>query len=135
VAVRTTESAVKALLGLDYDAKRKRSVLVHVQSAAAVVDDLVSYAADEGITFDSARRELVERWLACWFYTAVDPLYSQRSTLGVSGGFLRGKDEYKERASALDPTGALDALLAQNVGTMTWGGKSPTEATDYEDRR
>ena len=65
----------------------------------------------------------------------MDPLYSNRSTLGVSGAFLRGKDEYKERAAAIDPTGALDALLADNIGTMTFGGKVPTEQTDYEDRR
>lgn len=135
MAVRSTESAVKALLGLDYDVVRKPSLTVHVASASAVVDDLVTFATDEGITFTSTRQELVERWLACWFYTAVDPLYSQRSTLGVSGGFLRGKDEYKERASALDPTGALDALLMNNVATMSWAGKSPLEQTDYEDRR
>ena len=59
MAVRTTESDVKALLSLDYDAKRKPSVLVHVQSASAVVDDVATYSTAEGIAFTKARQELV----------------------------------------------------------------------------
>ncbi len=135
MAVRTTNAAVRDLLHLDYDVVRTPSLTVHVESAALVVDDLVTFANEEGITFSAARQEMVERWLACWFYTAVDPMYSGRSTLSASGQFLRGKDEYKERAAALDPTDTLEAVLAGNVGRFTWAGKSPTEQIDYEDRR
>lgn len=134
MAVRTTESAVKALLHLDYDARRKPSVLVHVQSAAAVVDRLVTVASEYGVTFPASDRELCERWLSCWFYTAVDPMYSNRSTLSASGSFLRGKDEYLERAKALDPTGELPAVLAGRVGSMSWAGLPTSEQTSYEDR-
>lgn len=134
MSVRTTEPAVKALLHLDYDVKNLPSVLVHVQAASYVVDDVVGAAADEGVSFPAARQELCERYLACWFYTCVDPLYSQRSTLSAAGAFLRGKDEYLERAKALDPTGQLDSILNGRTAGFSWGGLPTSEATDYPDR-
>ena len=134
MAVRTTVTAVRDLLHLDYDTLRKPSLTVHAQSAAAVVDRLVTIASEDGVAFAAATQELCERWLACWFYTAVDAMYSQRSTLSASGSFLRGKDEYLERAKALDPTGELASVLTGVTASLNWAGLPTSEQTDYVDR-
>ncbi len=134
MSVRTTEAAVRTLLHQDYDVKNKPSLLVHVQSASFVVDDVVEAAADEGTNFPAARQELCERYLACWFYTCVDPMYSQRSTLSASGAFLRGKDEYLTRAEALDPTGQMESILNGRTAGFSWGGLPTTQQTEYHDR-
>ncbi len=134
MSVRTTVGAVRKCLAADYDAVRNPDLALDVRSASYVVDDVAALAAEDGVAFGAARAADCETWLACWFYTARDPMYSSRSTLSASGSFLRGKDEYLERAKALDPTGTLESFLRGAVARIAWGGKAPSEQVDYVDR-
>lgn len=134
MAVRTNSTNVRRCLARDYDQANLPDLTLDVRSASYVIDDVVAQAAEDGVTFASARALDCETWLACWFYTARDPMYSSRSTLSASGSFLRGKDEYLERAKALDPTGTLESFLRGNVARLNWGGKTQSEQIDYVDR-
>ena len=135
MAVRTTTTAVRDLLGRDYDTNRSPSLTVHVQTASKAVDLVVVLNDEEGgDAVDSDTLELMERWTAAYCYTRTDSLYSQRSTLSASGAFLRPDDAYLQGAKLVDPTGLLEAVLSKNVATMTWGGKTPSEAIDWVDR-
>ena len=79
---RTTAKAVRILLARDYDDRRNPSLSPHIDTASALVDKLVTCAAAKGVIHSDSVLELIERWLAAFFYTRSDPIYSSRSSLG-----------------------------------------------------
>ena len=128
--MRTTATAVKAILGANYGSfdggATEPDPTPYMETASAVVDDLVTYAALRltPTTFTSARKELIERWLSAFFYCEMDPLYISSGQGGANGAFQRGpqalgfeKNDYGSAACKLDPTGTLRALGLRQVAS------------------
>lgn len=142
---RTTVSAVQATLqgGGDYDGFTP--LQVYVETASALVDDVVECAAAQGKTLSAGRLELIERWLAAYAYKVSDKPYSSKSTDRASANF-DGKtgmyleaNHYGQMAVLLDTSGCLDELTTGEsagplVAGLTWLGKPPSSQTDYVDR-
>lgn len=135
---RTTAEAVQGVLARNYDPE----VLVDpfIDSANATVSRVITCASKRGVSISTTEAELIERWLAAYYYTAADPLYMSRSTGRASGSFQRAQGEgidgndYGIRAVALDPSGCLRAILKGNRVQFKWGGKSESEQVSYKDR-
>jgi hypothetical protein len=105
---RTSITAVKTLLDVNYNGRSQLSP--YLDTASNLVDQTVRVAARRGLDpIPAGTQELMERWLACWCYTQMDPLYLSRSTLSASASFLQ--QDYKAVAISLDPTGVLKAVL------------------------
>ncbi|MGL6095042.1 MAG: hypothetical protein ACRC7O_04480 [Fimbriiglobus sp.] len=134
---RTTEGNVKAVLGQDYDADVNPSLKPYLTAANLVVTRLVTAAANSGTPLTAAELESIEGWLAAHFYTKSDPTYSNRSTGGASGGFVRDPktpEPYKDGAIMQDPSGMLSALLNRQTAGAFWLGRYPRDQTPYIDR-
>lgn len=128
---RTSPDLVKAILGGNYGDGTLLDP--YIEAASTIVDDLVYYAQQRGQTLSGTKLELVERWISCWCYCQMDPLYTSRSTLSASGSFA--EQDYKKVAVAMDPTGVLSALLEGRRAGMSWLGKYPSAQTPYEEKR
>lgn len=132
---RTTSSAVQAILGSNYDGTTSLSPFIEI--ATALIDRVNTCATSKGITLTSTELELLERWMSAWYYTKMDPMYQQRSTLRASGSFIVGKEEpetYKAAAMSLDPSGCLRSLTSGRTMVGAWGGKPFSEQLSYEER-
>jgi hypothetical protein len=109
------------------------TVQPYIDTASAVVDDVTANASRKGVILSTARQELVERWMACYYYCKMDPLYKSRSTLSASGSF--NEREYKEGAIDLDPSGCLNSLLSpKKRAGIQWLGVTEGESQSYEER-
>lgn len=127
---RTTAKAVADILNNNYDPRIQLTPFI--QTASVFVDDLVTEAATQSVPFSTGKRELVERWLAAYFYTVSDALYTSSSAGGASGSFLRDGNEYLKTAAALDPTNTLMADIASNSAKGMWAGTEPSGWVDYD---
>lgn len=136
MAARTNDTAVKELLGFNYAVSRSPSVTPYIDTASSNVDDLVAAVADRGLAALAAPKlELIERWLACYWYTQMDPLYSARGNLGASGSFRDA--DYLKAALALDPYGLLKTIVSGDKKTFVggeWLGKPVGEQRTSEER-
>lgn len=136
MAVRTTSVAVQTVLNPnDYDATR--SLDAYIETASAIVDQVVTCAASKGITINA---ELIERWLAAHMYQMSDPGYTSRSTANKSGSF-RGTTTnkfdatlYGQTAQNVDVSGCLTAIGLRQVASIFWGGKTDGDKQTYEER-
>jgi hypothetical protein len=129
---RTNSTLVQQLLGNDYQSGR--SLVPFIATASSVVNRVSTCATGKGVPLSAAELELVERWLACHYYTKSDPTYASRSTAGASGAFTRDPNDYKQAAIELDYSGCLKAILAGARAGLTWLGKVPSEQIDVRDR-
>jgi hypothetical protein len=133
---RTTPAAVQAILNRDYDPAVALDPFV--ETASAVVDDLIALAATDGLpAIPAARAELIERWVAADCYAQNDRLLKSKTTLRSGGSFALGKDErpYLTYAIGLDPTNQLAAVLEGGAAARAfWGGKNRNAATPYTER-
>jgi hypothetical protein len=135
MSIRTTERAVKAILGSHYDG----SAGLHpfIDTASSLVDDIA--AADPAIV--SSRLELIERWLAAHYYEHSDPIAQSRSTGKASGQFQgqtgMGFDstKYGQEAKRLDTSGLLVRLdqPLRPKASCTWLGKQPRDQLNAEE--
>lgn len=135
---RTTASAVKGVLGDDYDsANGGRSLVPFIDAANLVVTRVATCATAKGKTLTTAELEMIERWLAAHLYTKSDPTYSSRSTAAASGSFIRNPEvpePYKDGAISVDYSGCLASILGRKTVTAAWLGRAPSDQTDYVDR-
>lgn len=135
MAVRTSASAVEAVLVADY--KAGTSLTPFIAAASSIVDRLA--ALDTGGVLTTAQCELIERWLAAHCYCMSDRLLASRSTGKSSGSFMGqfGKrlesTTYGQTALMMDWTGRL-ATIGRPMARMDWLGKAVSDQTDYEDR-
>lgn len=128
---RTTAADVQAVLGGNWD--QTTDLTPFIDTASELVDDAISCATTRGVTISATRAELIERWLAAYYYTQMDPLYTSRSTADASGSF-RDQD-YSKAAISLDSSGCLKALLnGTRSATAIWLGKRPSVQTPYYQR-
>lgn len=146
---RTSSSAVQAILrpgsqGGDYDDLNSPSLTPFIEAASSIVDDVVACVARKGLTaFSSAKLELIERWVAAHSYVMSDQTYASRSTAGASASFhgqtgmYLEATKYGQMAMSLDSSGCLAAVTSgsqRKTASLRWGGKRPSEQTDYADR-
>jgi hypothetical protein len=123
---RTTSDAVIAILVYNYDFKRNPDLTGFIDTASVLVDQVVANALllPLPVTVSAASAELIERWLAAYFYCKMDPLKTTKSTQGASGSYvsngssLEGEgDRYKRGAIEIDTTGCLHALLNRQTAS------------------
>ncbi len=142
MATRTTERAVKQLLGSNYGADNlgnEPSLRPYIETAAAIVARVIICASRKKPVFvhTAVELELIERWLAAHFYTRMDPTYTSRTTASASGAFTSPKDDterYRQSAIEVDTSGCLKAILYRLHASATWLGKPVSEQTPYRDR-
>lgn len=142
VTTRTTSAAVLGILNLDYDSANAPSLTPFIETAALIVDRLVTCASGKNATFSTDEKEMIERWLAAWAYAMNDKPLQQKSTADASGTFVgqTGKqfdaNYYGQMAQSLDPTGCLkDLMKPLTLVKIDWLGKVPSDQTPYEQRR
>lgn len=144
MAVRTDATAVQAILlagieNTNYDAESP-SLVPFIRAASIMVDNLVTCATDKGLTVSSDTLTEIETWVAAHAYQMADQGYSEKTTerargkfQGVTKMYLEGT-KYGQMAMMLDTTGCLAEMSQAMFGSATWGGKTPEEQIDYEDR-
>lgn len=140
---RTTVASVATLLSVNWSGYWDTSIAnttlqPFVDSAWPLVDRVVACASTKkGVTLTSGEQEIIERWLAAWYYTKSDPMYERRSTEKADGRFIAGKKEpeyYKDAAIGLDYSGCLNAILNRLFASAAWLGRNAIDQTNLEDR-
>ncbi len=126
---RTTSDAVEDILGGNFITGT--SLTRYINTANVIVTRVATCASERGYTLTSDELEMIEMWLAGYFYTIMDPIYKRKKTERAEGEFY--DRSYLDAAKALDPSGCLAAALATKVG-FHWGGKPADEQLDWEDR-
>src|SRR5678815_4561967 len=117
MSARTTTALVQEILDRNYDRLRSPNLQPYIDWASSIVDQVAVDAAAKSMTLSSTSLEIIERWLAAYGYTKMDPLYASKSTQGASGAFvtsqsLDGEQErYKRAAIEADWSGCLNAIL------------------------
>lgn len=140
MAIRTTVDAVKLLLGIDYDSTNCPSLTGYIDTASAIVDQMVECATRKGITISEELRGTIEGWLAAHAYGMVDQPYKSRSTLRAAGvfqgqtGMYLEATKYGQMAVLLDPSGCLNNIGKRNKVQGFWLGKRPSQQIDAVDR-
>ena len=145
---RTTPDAVAALLGYNYGQLpdgTNPDLQQYCDMASTVVDAAISAAQSRqsnlAVLNTMFNPEQVERALAAYYYTLMDPTYVSKSTAGASGSFagngsnLNGvQNQYKIMAIAQDNTGMVKALIDRQIGRSVWLGKPPSQQVPYSER-
>lgn len=145
MAVRTTDTLVKAVLLADYDTRRSPNLAPFIAAASAIVNDIANYAANLIPVFDidSDRLTQIETWLAAHAYQQSDKGYSSRSTSGGSGSFhgqwVKGLENtnYGQMALMLDSTGYLAKLTTNSQTSQAsgmWLGKPESRQIPHNQR-
>lgn len=141
---RTTSDNVKAILlpGRDYDTANAPSLAPFIDTASAIVDDVVTCLTRKGLTLSATRLELIERWLAAHVYQQSDQGYASRSTEGASASFqgqtamyLEGT-KYGQMALSLETNGCLAAIASGKGNARArgfWLGKTRSNQLEYDD--
>lgn len=132
---RTDSDAVEEILGDNFGPLADGStpsLTRHISTANAIVTRVITCAAEKGVTISDDEAELMEMWLAAYFYTVMDPQYKRKKTERAEGEFLT--QSYLDAAKMLDVSGCLTAILERRTASVFWGGRPPSEQTDYVDR-
>ena len=142
--MRTTVQKVQDLLGGNFGALPNGELpdcQQFIDSATVVVDRVVAAAGvDFRLIPNTAEQELIERWLAAYFYCHLDPLYSSKNTQGAGGSFVTSStlenegERYKRGAIELDPSGMLNAILNRHIAGAVWLGKPVSQQIPYVNR-
>lgn len=137
---RTTSILVKGILLADYDSRLEPDLTPFIAAANVIVSRVATCATDKGITLTSAELELIERWVAAHAYVMSDQTYKEKKTEKASGKF-QGEtkmhfeaSKYGQFATSIDPSGCLSALGKKSNTGLFWGGRPPSEQTDYDYR-
>ena len=138
---RTTSTNVIAILISDKQYDSSIALDAFIDTATALVDRVVTCAAEKGITHSSTELELIERWLAAHFYLHADQPFKSNKT-GDASAVYQGEfgkslksTRYGQTALTLDHSGCLKSLSkGKTVARFIWGGLPPSEQTDYVDR-
>jgi hypothetical protein len=134
---RVTSGEVQAILLENYDGSS--SLVPFITAANLTVTQVSTTASSKSITLSDDTLKEIERWLAAHLYVMSDQVL-EREVVGRSGGSFQGKtgmnldaSKFGQMAKMLDPSGIL-ATMGKGKARLVWGGKKPSESTDYEDR-
>lgn len=131
----TTVGAIEELLSTNY--KAGVSLTRYLAMASSTVARMLTCATAKGFTHTADEKEQIECALAAHYYTKTDPVYLSETLGRSSGSYVRNPkipEPYKDMAIALDGSGCLEKILNAKRGGLTWAGKTPTEAIDWQDR-
>jgi hypothetical protein len=139
IPARTDATLVQEILQRDYRAGAP--LTIPIRAGSALMDQVIACAADKGASFTEEEAQLMETYLAAFFYQMNDKGYTSRRTGSASGNFAGqwGKylesNNYGQAAMVLDKTGCLHDI-AQGVQEATgrWLGKRPSQQTPYDQR-
>jgi hypothetical protein len=126
--------------GGDYDDVNEPDLTPYIDAASLLVDDVVECATNKGVTLSTAKKEMIERWIAAHAYAMSDQTYKRKKTGDAEGeyhgqtGMYLEATKYGQFALSLDPSGCLRALSRGVAVQAFWLGKAPSEQVDYEDR-
>lgn len=139
MAIRTTPTAVIAILGENYGPSADGSLpdlTPYIQAASLTIDRLETGAIEREIPLTATELQVIETWLSAHRYTAMDPLYKQKSTDRTSGGFVRDmkQGDYLKAALEMDPSGELSALIKGSRATGFSLATPMSEQMTWEDR-
>ena len=139
--MRTTAAAVQAVLlpGNDYDGTS--SLEPFMAAANNSIDAyIVAVAQYKSVTVTSTLAELLERWLAAFFYKMSDQQYQSKNS-GKSSASFRGttgtdlsSNTYGVAVRMMDPYRVLAPLMEGRIASTVWLGKVPSEQIPYEQR-
>jgi len=143
MAVRTTDTEVKAILLGQYDLSGEPALTAFIATASSLTDYVDT--CDTLNELSTATLELIERWLAAHYYAHADQLAQSKSTGDASSSFqgVTGKGlestQYGQTAINLDITGCLAKKNREMVegkvkAGITWLGKAKSDQTEYVDR-
>lgn len=119
---RTIDAKVIEILGPNYNSKTRPSLARFIDTAASLVNWVVTQDVDGLMNSDSL--ELVERWLAAHFYAHSDQLYQSKNTSGAGATFqgqtamILKSTQYGQTAMLLDVTNSL-AMRSKNAENGT----------------
>jgi len=135
VLTRTQEDEVRAIGGF----KEGISLLPFIQVASRLVDRVSDCA---GSDLDEASLGDIEMWLAAHYASLTNPLIMSKSIAGASSSFQRGQvtdglkaTVFGQQALALDSSGCLEKLTANQRPGLLWGGTEAALELDYEAER
>lgn len=142
---RTTAAAVRGVLeaGGDYGPKEDGSLpdlTPFMDTAYSLVTDVVACASRKGVTLDTDKREIIERWLAAHAYALSDKPLSSKSDGGASGAFSGQTGlaldftQYGQMAKILDTSGCLINIEKRQVARGFWMGKPYSSQIPYDER-
>ncbi len=136
MAQRTTIKLVIESLGANYGPVKgvPPNIQPWIDMANSTVDFLQGVAVGRGRGLLPVQQELVERTLACHYYTKMDPLYASNSQGGGSGSFVSDPKEperYRCLACNLDTSGFLTAVLNRQFAEGVYLGKDHGHRDDY----
>lgn len=136
---RTTSEAVRELLSGNYNCNEGTNLAPFIASATDLVDNVVSCAITKGASLSTTTQELVERWLAGYFYALTDLMAQSKST-GAASATFQGKTDlglnanyYGQTAMLLDTSRCLAAMNkeiaegSKKTVQMVWLGKDPPD--------
>lgn len=138
---RTNATEVEGLLGNDLDPARRGGLSFFLRTANVLVDRVVACLAKKKMSLSAEEARLMEALMAAHDYTRSDPTTASESTLGRSGqkhgqtAMDLDASFYGQRAKGLDPSGScLISIMKGQRASMAWGGRAPSEQTDFADR-
>lgn len=132
---RTTDVAVEAILGPNWDGTTDPSPFIEVGMSLA--SDIIECRTAKGKTTTTALAELLERWASAYSYTNMDPMYKSRMTEKARGEFvgdLKEPEWYKKMLMQLDNSGCANAILNNLRASGAWLGRNRIDQTDLEQR-
>lgn len=144
MAVRTTATAVKAILLNQFDLSNDPSLTAFIDAAAIIIKRVETCDSDS--ILDEDDKEMIERWLAAHLYAHADQLMKSKTTGDASASFQGTtgmgleSTQYGQTAMTLDASGCLSEInrLDSQGGTVTcgatWLGKPVSSQIDYGDR-
>jgi hypothetical protein len=137
--VRTTPAKVQGILGRNYTPGS--DVAPFIETASAIIDDLVIAASANSLTVSATKLEILERWVAAHCYGHHDQFFQSKSTDGASASFQgqTGKflesTQYGQMAMSLDTTGFLNRLNKGNPqAQFFWAGRYPSQQIAFSDK-
>ena len=127
MGLRTTDSAVRAIIDVDEDL----ALTPFIETANTLIDWLDGEDSAGVLTSDMLER--IERWLSAHFVAHRDQLFADKKTGDASAKFQVKVDlglastQYGQTAMILDVTGTLAKLNDQGINgiktaTALWGG-------------
>jgi hypothetical protein len=123
--------------GRDYDETAIPKLTPYIRAANVVVNRMVQCAQRRGFIHTAEELVEIETWLAAYYYTKSDRIYTSKSTKGASGSFQMNPIEpepYRDAAFGLDFSGCLKTILNSKRARFMWGGKPYSDQIGWRDR-
>ena len=125
---RVAEEEVREVIETDPEV----SLIRYIKAANILTDRVEACATSRGRSLTDDQLEMIELYLAAYYYSFRDPMYTSKSTERASASF-QARD-HLDAAKSFDTSGCLNAFLSGARAGATWLGKAPSAQIDYEDR-